>query len=56
MKNPKSLSGFELTAVRGKWFAVNDLNHTATGSLSLPPRKVTTKLYLSKFKNRNCIS
>jgi hypothetical protein len=27
--NPKSLSGFEPTAVRGKWFEVNDLNHSA---------------------------
>jgi hypothetical protein len=27
MKNPKSLSGFEPTAVRGKWFEVNDLKH-----------------------------
>jgi hypothetical protein len=24
---PKSLSGLEPTAVRGKWFEVNDLNH-----------------------------
>jgi hypothetical protein len=28
--NPKSLSGYEPTAVRGKWFEVNDLNHSAT--------------------------
>jgi hypothetical protein len=26
MKESKVLSGFEPTAVRGKWFAVNDLN------------------------------
>jgi hypothetical protein len=30
MKESKSLSGFEPTAVRGKWFEVNDLNHLAT--------------------------
>jgi hypothetical protein len=28
--NPKSLSGFEPTAVRGKWFEVNNINHLAT--------------------------
>jgi hypothetical protein len=26
--NAKSLSGFELAAVRGKWFEVNDVNHS----------------------------
>jgi hypothetical protein len=30
----KSLSGFEPTAVRGKWFEVNDLNHSATDAPS----------------------
>jgi hypothetical protein len=29
MKNLKSLSGFEPTAVRGKWLEVKDLNHLA---------------------------
>jgi hypothetical protein len=29
MKDPKSLSEFEPTAVRGKWFEVNDINHSA---------------------------
>jgi hypothetical protein len=29
-KNQKSLSGFEHTAVRGKWFEINDLNHSTT--------------------------
>jgi hypothetical protein len=29
MKNPKSLSLFETTVVRGKWFEVNNLNHSA---------------------------
>jgi hypothetical protein len=29
MKESKSLSGFEPTAVRGKWFEVNDINHSA---------------------------
>jgi hypothetical protein len=28
--NPKSLSGFESTAVRGKWFEVNDINPNST--------------------------
>jgi hypothetical protein len=31
-ENSKFLSGFEPTAVRGKWFEVNDLNHSATGA------------------------
>jgi hypothetical protein len=30
MKESKSLSGFEPTAVKGKWFEINDLDHSAT--------------------------
>jgi hypothetical protein len=30
MKESEVLWGFEPTAVRGKWFEVNDLNHSAT--------------------------
>jgi hypothetical protein len=30
MKESKVLPGFEPTAVRGKWFEVNDLNYSAT--------------------------
>jgi hypothetical protein len=29
MKESKDLVGFEPTAVRGKWFEVNNLNHPA---------------------------
>jgi hypothetical protein len=33
--NPNSLSGLEPIAVRGKWFEVDDHNHSAIGA----PRK-----------------
>jgi hypothetical protein len=36
----KSLSGFKPTAVRGKWFEVNDLNHSAT--------RLTPYIYVSE--------
>jgi hypothetical protein len=35
MKESKPLSGFEPTAVRGKWFEFNVLNHLATDALDL---------------------
>jgi hypothetical protein len=33
MKKVKSLSGFVPTAVRAKWFEVNELNHSVTDKL-----------------------
>jgi hypothetical protein len=44
MKESKVLSGFEPTAVRGKWFEVNDLNHSATDAPILRLEKYKKKL------------
>jgi hypothetical protein len=50
MKNSKSLSGFEPTVVRGKWFEVNDLNHSATdaplGLFETMGRKNILQIYI----------
>jgi hypothetical protein len=40
MKESKSLSGFEPTVVRGKWFEVNDLNHSATDAPSTKDKNI----------------
>jgi hypothetical protein len=34
------LSGFEPTAVKGKWFEVNDLDHSATNALDIVGREI----------------
>jgi hypothetical protein len=55
MKNPKSLSGFEPTAVRGKWFEVNDLSHLTTDAhklMHVTVNKLFTIVVLRKMKKK----
>jgi hypothetical protein len=59
--NPKSLSGFEPTEVRGKWFEVNDLNDSAMDTSLNTDNKVlkihSNHLHLiTKINNKNRVT